>query len=90
MVNVVKRVVKILRLSGNRYTTVCDHTNFIYFRRNAIDSRRTIMRGMTDLLKESSFILVRIQFVRWPSWSYRCLDTLIFSFSNDCPIPFLV
>ncbi|KAI3748764.1 hypothetical protein L6452_12075 [Arctium lappa] len=42
------------------------------FRRNAIDSRRTIMRGMTDLLKESSFILVRIQFVRWPS----CLDPL--------------
>ncbi|GJY05517.1 NADH dehydrogenase subunit 6 [Tanacetum coccineum] len=41
------------------------------FRRNAIDSRRTIMRGMTDLLKESRLILVRIQFVRWPSWSYR-------------------
>nr|GEW53174.1 NADH dehydrogenase subunit 6, mitochondrial [Tanacetum cinerariifolium] len=29
------------------------------FRRNAIDSRRTIMRGMTDLLKESRLILVR-------------------------------
>ncbi|MFS8023934.1 putative NADH:ubiquinone reductase (H(+)-translocating) [Helianthus anomalus] len=29
------------------------------FRQNAIDSRRTIMRGMTGLLKESSLILVR-------------------------------
>lgn len=30
------------------------------FRRNAIDSRRTIMRGMTNRLKESNLILVRI------------------------------
>nr|WMC16989.1 NADH dehydrogenase subunit 6 [Saussurea tanguensis] len=58
------------------------------FRRNAIDSRRTIMRGMTDLLKESSFILVRIQFVRWPSWSYRCLDTLIFFSHFRMAVPF--
>lgn len=55
------------------------------FRRNAIDSRRTIMRGMTDLLKESSFILVRLQFVRWPSWSYRWLGALILKIS----MPFL-
>jgi NADH-ubiquinone oxidoreductase chain 6 len=58
------------------------------FRRNAIDSRRTIMRGMTDLLKESSLILVRIQFVRWPSWSYRCLDTLILFYHFRMTVPF--
>ena len=58
------------------------------FRRNAIDSRRTIMRGMTDLLKESSLILVRIQFVRWPSWSYRCLDTLLFFSHFRMTVPF--
>jgi len=58
------------------------------FRRNAIDFRRTIMRGMTDLLKESSLILVRIQFARWPSWSYRCLDTLIFFSHFRMTVPF--